>query len=1085
MQPDKRRPSSFSILLLTAAVSIIGITSLPGLHIQHDTEESTGSIQVSFSYPEASPRVVESDVTAILEGAFNTLGGVSGIKSVSRQGGGSVTVSYHAGTDAAMARFELSSRIRAIREKLPESMSYPSINCSFTGEKERAILSFLLYADISEETLADEAVQRFTAPLAAIDGVESVRISQPEAYDLTLVFQPDRLQAAGLSPDGLADVVRSAFASDLPGRMKRNDTLTDVRFTAVSGPVKPEELTVRMGNGSTCRLGDLCDIIPSLPEVTPCERVNGLQAVTIQVFAANGVNTIAVGRRARSTIEAIRRTLPPGMSLYKTADDAELLEREIHSILLQGLVSLLVLTLFLFFTCRDIRYLSIILISVIVTLLISILTCRTAGITFSRDSLAGITISLGIIMDTAIVVTDHLAFRRQMHIGGAVTGALLTTIGALVVLKMYPDSGFGRSGHFISLIIISLSVAFVVALAIIPSLLDVMPVKSHLAMWQSMRSRRRIVTAAACYGRCIGWCRLHRKWLTAAMVLAFGIPLHLLPANVTTHGAEQDGLAGRLKHAGCRLYNGSIGSSWYQIHRRTFENALGGACHYSATHVRTGQEEQTEEGHRTLVLEAFLPDESDIRKTDRIIREMEQFLKTIGHISMFRTSLYSATSAQIQIEFVETADEGALRACKQSIWTHAHHSGGASWTLYGIDSQILSNKIRQTRVPYGIYLTGYNHDMLCRYGKQLEDMLNGNIRVVDAAVMEAPDRWARQELVVEYDREALAEHHMNATDIRRGASRQTYRQRIGPFHHDGKRISLQFVSGERDHFNRWLLEHDDAAGSPAVHLAHISRQYSGNDIVRTNQAYELFIGYQFIGPDDWAEQITSDCVRRMNEEILPMGYRAESMRKRNASHRHAGRTGLILFVSLVIFLTGSVLFESFSDAGALLVLIPTGLTGLFLAFGLTRTAITQGGLAAMVMLCGLVVNTGIYLLHEFRTGTQKELAPVRRYLRAFNRKIVPSMLTVISTVLGLVPFLFNKEGNPFWFAFAAGVSGGMLLSVAGIVICLPAFLRFPPKASRTSVQFPADEQNGAGGALADGENERMIGVEIDDFRRAD
>ena len=110
-------------------------------------------------------------------------------------------------------------------------------------------------------------------------------------------------------------------------------------------------------------------------------------------------------------------------------------------------------------------------------------------------------------------------------------------------------------------------------------------------------------------------------------------------------------------------------------------------------------------------------------------------------------------------------------------------------------------------------------------------------------------------------------------------------------------------------------------------------------------------------------------------------------------------------------------FESLKYPLAVILLIPVSFIGVFLVFGLSDFTFDQGGFAAFVMLSGIVVNAGIYMVNEM-TGDRSGRDGVRKYVRAFNHKIKPVMLTVISTVLGLIPFLFDGPDEVFWFAFA-------------------------------------------------------------------
>ena len=131
------------------------------------------------------------------------------------------------------------------------------------------------------------------------------------------------------------------------------------------------------------------------------------------------------------------------------------------------------------------------------------------------------------------------------------------------------------------------------------------------------------------------------------------------------------------------------------------------------------------------------------------------------------------------------------------------------------------------------------------------------------------------------------------------------------------------------------------------------------------------------------------------------------------------------------------LFESLMQALTVVLLIPTSFIGLFLTYRLTGVPFGTGGFAAMVMPCGLTVNAGIYIICEYRQSG--------RFIRAFNHKIVPIMLTIFSTVLGMIPFLIDgPDEQPFWFSLAVGTIGGLTFSMLPLVFFMPLTMKKRP-----------------------------------------
>lgn len=131
----------------------------------------------------------------------------------------------------------------------------------------------------------------------------------------------------------------------------------------------------------------------------------------------------------------------------------------------------------------------------------------------------------------------------------------------------------------------------------------------------------------------------------------------------------------------------------------------------------------------------------------------------------------------------------------------------------------------------------------------------------------------------------------------------------------------------------------------------------------------------------------------------------------------------------------------------IIILIPISFIGLFLTFAFTKFTFDQGGFAALIMLSGISVNAGIYILNQYnllKTNYRKQMpqrSELSLYIKAYNHKIIPILLTIISTVLGLVPFLTDGRNEVFWFSFAVGTMGGLLFSLIGIVFILPVWGR--------------------------------------------
>jgi multidrug efflux pump subunit AcrB len=156
---------------------------------------------------------------------------------------------------------------------------------------------------------------------------------------------------------------------------------------------------------------------------------------------------------------------------------------------------------------------------------------------------------------------------------------------------------------------------------------------------------------------------------------------------------------------------------------------------------------------------------------------------------------------------------------------------------------------------------------------------------------------------------------------------------------------------------------------------------------------------------------------------------------------------------VIIYLICAILLESLIQPLAVVAMIPISFVGLFLTFYLFNLSFDQGGFAAFILLSGIVVNAALYILSDYNhylKDAAANLTPTRLYIKSYQGKIIPIALTVLATVLGLVPFIMDGEDEAFWFALAAGTMGGLIFSVLAIMVFMPAFLPLKSKHRKKS-----------------------------------
>ena len=207
----------FTVLLLMAVLAVAGIAGMPLLNVQYAPAPSDRSITVSYSWSDASERIMEAEVTSRLEGVLTGIRNCSSVSSVSDRGSGSVTLKFQKGTDMAAARFEVASRIRNVYASLPDGVSYPSISLGTRGTGSRTALTYVFKSSLPSLEIERYVTGHVTVPLSSVDGVDRVSFWGATPFELEIIFDTDAAESCGITADMVSSAFRSWFSVDMLG----------------------------------------------------------------------------------------------------------------------------------------------------------------------------------------------------------------------------------------------------------------------------------------------------------------------------------------------------------------------------------------------------------------------------------------------------------------------------------------------------------------------------------------------------------------------------------------------------------------------------------------------------------------------------------------------------------------------------------------------------------------------------------------------------------------------------------------------------------------------------------------------------
>ena len=1039
---SQRGIPAFSVLLIMAALAVIGVAMLPMLNVQYTPSPVERKIDVSFTWPDASARLIEQSVTSRIEGALSAITGSESVSSRSSKGSGRVTIRFRKGTEMAAVRFEVASAIRNLYPKLPEEVSYPAISIATGGTRESDMLVYTIKADLPSRRIEEYVEAHMSTPLSQTEGVGKVSLSGVTPFEWVITFDPKAMEVNGISAADLAAAFRDYFRSDVIGLT----TLPHADGTDRSIVLKLRnraslnfgDIPIARRNGRIYHLRDFatarwCEAPPST-----YFRINGLNTITLSIGCEASTNMLRVAENVKEEMQRLQAAFPPGISATLTYDASEYVSGELHKIYLRTLLCIAILMLFVYLVSRDFNYLLIIAVTLAVNILVAVVFYNLLNLDIHIYTLAGITVSLGIIIDSSIIMVDHYSYYRNRRVFVSILGALLTTIGALGIVWLLPEKQQANLTDFSLVIVINLVVSLIVALLFIPALLDKFPLKRSMTV-SSVKRRRLTVRVSRAYARFIGWGRRHRWLFIVALIWGFGIPTFLLPEKIEPEKGETPG-------RGTELYNKIMEGRFMTEHRNFLDKFLGSSLHLF--HTATSRYNNFREPEqKVLYVNAGMAEGCTVQQLNDVVRHMENYICQFDEVDMFRTRITSYDNARIEITFKpEYENSGFPSMLKQELTSAAINFGGATWRVWGIDDNSFNNNIVSSYRSNQIRLRGYNYDQLAAYADRLIDSLSTNRRVSEPEIMDG-DAWTlpHNEFTIRYDDERIAATGLDVSDYYTILNTMLYQSRLPSVYNGEELQQVILESGDRDRFDRWHIANAqvgiDSLRTKLSTVGTIEKHRTGISIRRSKQSYEILVGFDFIGSYELGKRLIERTVRQLNDEILPIGFRADSPSHNFGRKEKQQQAWLILLVVAIIYTMCTILFESLRKPLVIILMIPISFIGVFLSFGWSDFIFDQGGFAAFVLLCGIVVNAGIYLINEEDTcAAISGKRGIALYLKAFNHKIVPISLTILSTILGLAPFLYDGPEEVFWFAFAIAAISGTFFSVVALLIYLPIFL---------------------------------------------
>ena len=742
---NPRNLSSFTLIVTFVCLSLIGVVLVPLLPVKLAPSRTLPGLTVSFSMPGNSSRVIEAEVTSKLEAMMARVKGIRKVNSTSDNGSGSISLELDKHADIDVTRFEVSTIIRQTWPQLPEGVSYPQISTRRSDDKaSRPFITYTLNAPANPILIQQYAEENIKPVLGQLKGIYKVELNGATPMEWQLEYDSDQLSRLGITLQAVQRAINRHYEKEFLGicsiekgaegrewiRLVRTSTEKEMEF-------EPGAIQLQAEDGTMVTLDKLIKVRHVEERPQSYYRINGLNSVYLYITAEETANQLNLSGEVKHLMGELQQKMPPGYEVHISYDATEYIQKELDKIYFRTGLTVLILLLFVALITRNLRYLFLIVTSLAVNISVAVILYYAFGLEMQLYSLAGITISLNLVIDNTIVMTDHILHRRNLKAFVSVLAATLTTIGALVIIFFLDEKIRLNLQDFAAVVIINLAVSLFVALFFVPSMIDKIGLEK-----KKRRKRRRFLLRPTFMKRLTVYftrfyqgviyylCRF-RVIACLLLLLGFGLPVFMLPEKMEGEG------------------------KWVEYYNKVFDNptfkdkvkpvinkALGGSLRLFAEKVYEGSYFNRDEGEVVLSVYATLPNGSTLEQMNVLIKRMETYLSDFKEIRQFQTYIYNARQANIQIYFTkENQRSGFPYTLKANIISKALTLGGGSWSVYGLQDQGFSNDVRESAGSFRVKLYGYNYDELSYWTEQLKEKLLLHRRIKEVTVNSEFSWW--------------------------------------------------------------------------------------------------------------------------------------------------------------------------------------------------------------------------------------------------------------------------------------------------------------------------------------------------------
>lgn len=1001
-------------IVMSLTIVLFGIISFTQLPVREYPDIDPPIISVVTLYRGASPNVVETEITDILEEQFATLEGVKTLKSSSQEEGSVITIEFELDRDVNEAANDVRDRVSRIRGTLPEEISDPVI--SKVDANAQPIVWLGLYSSVhSTLELSDFADRVLKEKIQRLNGVGSVIIGGERRYAMRVWLDPQRLAAYGLTTQDVEAAIRNENTEIPGGRVEGNKREFAVRTKGEL--TKPEEfgaLIVSQNGNDVVRLRDIAEVKVGAEDERTAARWNGEPAIGLGIVKQSRASTVDVAAAIHEALAELIKLLPEGMKLDVAYDSSIYIKESISEVQETLVIALILVVLVVLAFLKSFRATVIPTLAIPISIIGALAALYFAGFTINILTLMGFVLAIGLVVDDAIVVLENIYRHIEMgksrwqaaidgskEIGFAVVAATITLVAVFVPLAFLTGNVGRLFNEFGVAVAVAVLISGFVALSLTPMLSSqiLKPLHGAGKGWASRSFDAFFESLNNFYDRLLRWALRHRiLMVTGALVvvLAGYVLFRLLPSELVPVEDRGVGFGIVIAPEGATL-------DYTDSYVREIENRLLPLPErqglFTATGLGFGGPGNVTNSFMFLNLK---PRSEREKSQQQIVQELFPQLISIPGVLAFVINPPSlgANFSSGEVEYVLQAD--SYEELSQAVGIMMGEVSQLGY-LINVDSDLRLNKpqldinIDRERAS-GLGVSTYD------IGSTLETLLGGR----------------------------------KVTNFKRGTKQYDVILQMRP----ESRSTPDVIQSLYVRSNGGLVQ--------LANVVNVEKSIAPKELNHYNRVRSATITASLV-PGVTIGQALDDLDRIFTEK-LPAGIKRE-YGGQSLEYKTSSSALYLMFILAIIFiyLVLSAQFESFIHPFTILLSVPLAVVGALATlyiFGQSLNIYSQIGL---IMLIGLVTKNSILIVEFANQQTARGLSLIEAVVQAATIRLRPILMTSFATIFGILPIAIGLgAGAEARRPLGLAVVGGMFFSTFLTLVIVPVVYTFMARFVKTA-----------------------------------